>query len=253
MSSRIPASAAHPTRRSRSPARWKRSRSTTTRPTQPSSSSRTFDGLDGGTYDFFEFPESYWDVTDITCNSPSGTPNLVSGSVSIALAIDTHVTCTFTNTERLHGSITIVKDANADPDVGGTPDQAFSFSSPLGAFALDNNEADATFESSKTFDGLQAGTYDFFEFPESYWDLTDIACTNGATPDLPGGTVSVTITPGDDVTCTFTNTERLHGSITIVKDVVADPGVGGSPDQTFSFTGSLGTFRARQQRGRCDL
>ena len=156
--------------------------------------------------------------------------------MSVDLTAGEDVTCTFTNTERLHGSITIVKDVNADPGAGGNPNTAFSFGGPLGTFILDNNEADATFASSTTFDGLEAGTYDFSEGFSNYWDLTSIVCSNGAIPDLDNGQVSVDLTAGEDVTCTFTNTERLHGSITIVKATTPHS------NQTFLFNGPLGSF-----------
>ena len=141
------------------------------------------------------------------------------------------------------GSITIVKAAEADPGVGGNPNTPFSFNGPLGTFVLDNNEADPTFESSTTFDGLEAGTYDFTENLGNYWDLTAIVCDSpAATPDLANARVSIALEIDTHVTCTFTNTERLHGSITIVKDVNADPGAGGNPNTAFSFGGPLGTF-----------
>ena len=142
------------------------------------------------------------------------------------------MTCTFTNTERLHGSITIVKATSPHSD------QTFSFTSSLGAFALDNNEADATFESSKTFDGVQAGTYDFIEFPEPGFELISLGCDSlGASPNVVSRQVTVALTAGEDVTCTFTNSSDQQppqpASLTIVKDTLPD----GPQDFVFTTTG----------------
>ena len=42
------------------------------------------------------------------------------------------------------------------------------------------------------------------EAADDLWSQ-DILCTNGATPDLDAGSVDVTIGAGEDVVCTFMN------------------------------------------------
>ena len=204
--------------------------------------SYTVDGLTQGIYTFGEFLGTpNWDLTDITCTN-GGATNLPNGYVDITLQPGEDITCTFTNVERAHGSITIVKDAQADPGVGGTPGQDFSFFGPFESFTLDDDN-DPELPSSYFVDGLAEGIYTFGEFlGTANWDLTDITCTNGGATNLPNGYVDITLQPGEDITCTFTNVERLHGSITIVKDAQADPGVGGTPGQDFSFFGPFESF-----------
>ena len=212
--------------------------------------SYTADGLTQGTYTFGEFLGTFnWDLTDITCTSGSAT-NVENGYVEITLQPGEDITCTFTNVERLHGSITIVKDAHADPGFGGTPGQDFSFYGPLEVFTLDDDN-DPEFPNSYTADGLTQGTYSFGEFLGTFnWDLTDITCSSGGCRQPREWLVEITLPPGDDVTCTFTNIERLHGSITIVKDAHADPGVGHAGTRLLLLRPARGVHARRRQRSR---
>lgn len=72
------------------------------------------------------------------------------------------------------------------------------------------------------------------------WDLTDLACTGDSAPNasVPGtlasGDVLVDLQPGEDVTCTFTNTKRAN--VTIAK-ATAPAGL----DQDFGFQTSGAT------------
>ncbi len=131
---------------------------------------------------------------------------------------------TRTWTEPPPGSITVVKDATPD----NAQDFTFSFTG-RSSFFLDD-DADGTLPDEKEFEELAAGDYTIAEtLGTPGWALTEIDCGDADVDvDLEDGTAVVHLGSGDDVTCTFENTER--GSITIVKDSVPDHA------QDFDFT-----------------
>ena len=72
------------------------------------------------------------------------------------------------------------------------------------------------------------GQYSVSEAVPTGWDMTDISCndansTDDSTDVGPGGTATATfnVEAGEDVVCTFTNTQR--GSITVSKTDDSDP------------------------------
>jgi hypothetical protein len=92
------------------------------------------------------------DVTDLV--------DIGGGSWSITMDDDKSLTATFYE----YGSITVIKDAVPD-DL-----QIFSFTGGLGSFTLVDNGG----TNSRTFTGLDAGTYTVTETVPSGWYLTDI-------------------------------------------------------------------------------
>ncbi len=157
-------------------------------------------------------------------------------------------TVAFTNTK--YGSIEIIKQT--DP---GNSEQTFAFTSDVpGLFgstqelrflaALDvNSAALGDGDSAKAAKVLPTeGGYTVTEAETAGWDLTDLTCV-GTDPDnwsastndsgALNGSVQIDLQPGEDVVCTFTNTER--GSIIVKKQAVgataADAG------DTFTYTG----------------
>ena len=201
----------------------------------------TYDGLVEGDFVVAENLPPLWDLTSLVC-SAGGTPVPASNYASIHLDPGVNVTCTFTNTEHLHSSITIVKHAVADPSPAGHPGKDFSFATSgnglPGSFSLDDDPTDATLPSTVTYDGLVEGDFVVAENLPPLWDLTSLVCSAGGTP-VPASTyASIHLDPGVNVTCTFTNTEHLHSSITIVKHAVADPSPAGHPGKDFSFATS---------------
>lgn len=179
--------------------------------------------------------ESDFSVSDVSCvdNANGGAADFTDLGTGFSVELtegvaggdpgQPDVTCTITNTEG--GSLTIVKDSS--PDSG----QDFSFTGDLGNFDLDD-DADGTLPNQVTVDMLN-GDYTVIEGAVAGWDLDDISCVNeegakGFTPETNGLTVSVA--PGENVTCTFTNIQR--GAIRVVKETFPadDPTV-------FTFTG----------------
>lgn len=97
------------------------------------------------------------------------------------------------------GSITIQKQTtpNGDP-------QEFSFTITEGEGSEGFTLSD---DGSEVFEGLYAGTYTITEAAVEGYVLTGISCSEGEV-NLAEGTVSIDLSLGEDVTCTYTN-ERL--------------------------------------------
>ena len=123
--------------------------------------------------------------------------------------------CFFTNAAQ--GSINVVKNA-----VGGN-----------GTFAFDGSQsfsiATAGGSGQHVLSGLSAGTYTVAEVVPPGWDLSSLSCSDPTGDTTTSGpTATVALAPGENVTCTFTDTAR--GTIRIAKQ-----STGG--DGTFAFTG----------------
>ena len=116
------------------------------------------------------------------------------------------VTCRISNTKK--GNIVIAKSA-----VGG--DATFDFT---GTAAGSINTA-TSLTDSYTLSDVLPGTYSASETTLVGWDLTGLTCSDAnSTVDLGAATASIDVSPGETVTCTYTNTKR--GTITVDKVVV---------------------------------
>jgi hypothetical protein len=113
------------------------------------------------------------------------------------------------------GSITIIKDA--------VPNNAqnFGFTTTGGLtptnFALDDDE-DPTLSNFRTFNNLVFGNYTVTEAPVSGFSLSIICLDpdNGSTVNLATRTATIDLDPGENIACTYTNTQT--GTITIIED-----------------------------------
>jgi uncharacterized repeat protein (TIGR01451 family) len=149
-----------------------------------------------------------WD-TEVSCDNGQDDPG------NISVTSDTTVTCTFTNTQR--GSITVNKTA-----VGGNG--VFGFTASYGDFNIDTGVS-----SQNVASNLEPGGYSVVEkAPPAGWDYNGVTCDDD---DAGDDSANLVLDPGENITCTFTNTAQ--GSITIVKNTVGDDG-------TFGFTRSFG-------------
>lgn len=118
-------------------------------------------------------------------------------------------------------SITIVKEATPEGS------RQFNFtSSDNGSFTLvdDGNDGTTPFKST-TFNNLvdfytptDKNTYDFTESVPVGWQLSSITCTGAAayTTDTATATASIKLEEGENVTCTFANS-NLVPTITVTK------------------------------------
>jgi uncharacterized repeat protein (TIGR01451 family) len=153
------------------------------------------------TYRVTEADTPGWDLTDLDCGDVEVTYDGASATLTLQPGQD--VTCTYTNTKR--GSVTIVKDAQPDSK------QRFDFTTSLGAaFSLVDDGSGA---SSQTFNDVVPGTYTVTEDSTLGWDLKSVDCGDGVTMSLSGRTLTITVSPGANVTCTFTNAQKPQGHV----------------------------------------
>ena len=116
------------------------------------------------------------------------------------------------------GSITIVKDAvpNSARDFNFT--STSNQTTTIGSFILDD-DSDPTQPSSRTFSNLAPGAYTVTEggLPITGWDLTDLTCTGGGantTTSKVTGIATIGLDAGENVICTYTNTQRANVNVT---------------------------------------
>jgi hypothetical protein len=178
-----------------------------------------YHGILAGTYDAAENAKDGWTLTAIGCvnaddSTHAATIDLAARSLSVGIAVGDDVTCTFTNTAK--ATIRFKKVTDPSPDAADT---TFTFDPSdtlqTGTFDLKNG-------GTKSYVDVAPGTYQATEAdPTPAYDLTGRACvltgtTTSHTADTSAArTIAVTLSPGEDVTCTFTNTRR--GSLTINK------------------------------------
>ena len=175
-------------------------------------------------------PTPGYDLTSIVCTGAATyTGTVATRTLSVTPAAGETITCTFTNTKR--GKITIVKD-DQNPEKDPTD---FSFTTTgdgLSGFPLDDDD-DATLSNTKVFSNLvPGGSRVITEGANTSWDLTAINCTgSGYTTDVPNRKVTIVLTNGGDVTCTFVNQRKAR--LTITKVITG----GGAQQFDFSRTG----------------
>src|SRR5262249_24976507 len=85
----------------------------------------------------------------------------------------------------------------------------------------------------KAFDGLAAGSYSITESDmPAGWQFDSVDCGDANGVSIGEKTATIELAPGENVTCTYTNTKRA--TITIKK--VTDPA---GEQQSFAFTGDI--------------
>ena len=199
----------------------------------PGAISQPFSLSDGGSHDSGPVrPGAYavseaavagWDLESATCDDGSAVS-------SVSVDAGETVTCTFTNYKLAR--ITIDKVTLP----AGAP-QAFDFSLTGGPSSLNQSfsltDAGAPHDSGYVQPGSYAAEELFGKGPNavSGWALAGLDCTSGLGVSAfayNGPAVTMAIGVGDELLCTFTNTQR--GSIVIIKD--AHP----NDPQDFAFT-----------------
>jgi len=172
----------------------------------------TSDKLAPADYSISETVPTGWDLTSATCDLGETIDNITVGAGET-------VTCTFTNTKR--GSITIEKQTLPDGSVAD-----FTFTGDVAGTLSDGETAGPI--------SVAPGSYSSTEGLLSGWDLTNITCDDANSTGNTGTRVATfNVSAGENVKCTFTNTQRAH--VVIVKDVI------GNPDPTdFSFNNNFG-------------
>jgi hypothetical protein len=152
-----------------------------------------------GTYSVVETVPAGWAKTGDTCQNVVVEPGQTA-------------TCLLTNTKL--ANLTIVKDA----DINDSQDFAFSGTNGIGAFTLDDDAGvqeildQNTYSNSKNFTNLSVNQdYTITEAGANGWTLKNVSCVETGTENAYQSTsvangVTVNLTPGANVTCTFVNT-----------------------------------------------
>jgi fimbrial isopeptide formation D2 family protein len=160
--------------------------------------------LEPGSYTITETTKDGYDVSASCTSGETGV-----AAVTVDLAADEDVTCTFANVAQ-PGSITIIKELDGD-----APASAWGYTGDLGAFTLPATGG------QQTFSDLDSGQYDVSETTKGGYTAT-VSCTSG---ESGSSSVSIDLDPGEDVTCTFENVADT--SVTIDKSNDAE--VNGEP------------------------
>lgn len=175
------------------------------------SNSKTFSNLLPGTYRFTEGGDGdEWDLTDLSCTgTTSAVVNKPDKKVTVTLAAGQNVTCMFVNTER--GKIIVKKQTLPDGN-----DQKFKFDTNYGNdFYLSDGETNSS-------GWLASDTYNVSEIVPAGWSQLSAVCDDGSP------VTAITVSAGEVVTCTFTNTKLAN--LTIIKDALPND------SQDFAFT-----------------
>ena len=140
------------------------------------------------------------------------------------------VTCTFTYVKRGHIRIDKVTVPSGDP-------QSFDFTLAGGPDGSTRRPASPTRRRPGTaVRSVRAPTPRSRPTPERDGDLTGATCDDGSAPG------SISLEPGETVTCTFTNTKRAL--LTIVKESIPDD------PQDFGFTITGADYNGSDPRRR---
>ncbi len=175
--------------------------------------------LKPGAYDITETVPSGWSLTGVTCDEIAQTP--VNGKITVNLTAGQNVTCTYTNTKL--GQITVQKVTNPAQD---PTNFAFAFTGRPG-FQLAGGGSHAE-------PNLLPGAYDITETVPSGWSLTGVTCGEVAQSPV-NGKITVNLSAGQDVTCTYTNLKLAQITVRKVTTPAQNP-----TNFAFAFTGRPG-------------
>jgi hypothetical protein len=181
----------------------------------------TFPGLGSGTYTVLELGPAFgWDLTDIDCLATGAMTTRSGNTITIVLSSGGAASCTFVN-DLQEGRILVDKATNP---AGST--ETFGFNPSWGEnFTLTDGQP--LHDSGLILDPRLPHSVAEAVSPPG-WVLTDASCTDDGGPPS-----NITLSEGETVTCTFTNTQ--NGRI-----VVSEQTNPNGSSQIFTFTRSYG-------------
>ena len=149
----------------------------------------------------YHFVSWYINDTGKSCRNPNGTTL----PISLDIAKDKTKEITICNA-RDTGTVTIIKDAINN----STQDFHFDSNFPSGYFKLqdDGNIYNGGIPEKKTFT-IPIGSYWVDERNKGGWKLTDLSCVgdDNSITDLSTGKVEIDLDSGENIVCTYTNTQ----------------------------------------------
>lgn len=156
-------------------------------------------GLAPGTYTVTQAAAPNWTLASLVCDTGE-VVDLANRRATITLGPTEHATCTWTNTS---ATITIVQDSVPD-EAQDYPFSGCLVGSGCSAFSLDD-DADGALPRSVRGEGLAPGTYTLTQGTVTGRELFALSCNTGESIDLAARRATVTLTAGEQVTCTFSN------------------------------------------------
>ncbi len=192
-------------------------------------------GLAATTYTVTQQPVAGFGLVSASCSGAGAVVDLARGAVTVDLDAGVMASCTFVNRPT---TLTIVHDAQPNSSVD------VSYQGCLPAFGPDacgvpfllDDDTDPTLPASVTATGLAAATYTVTQSATAGLPLTDLTCTAGRV-SLGARRATVTLEPGEQVTCTFVNASAAGtagATLVIVQNTTPDD------PQDFTFTGCTG-------------
>ena len=177
-------------------------------------------GGSGSTFYYFTLPQggTFENCATVTQGGTTADPNLTNNKSCAKVVVPPAGTAT----------LKIVKKVSQPPS-----SQAFNFTMTgpglTGAVLDDDGINGNPLSNSKTFGNVAAGVpLTITEDAVSGWTLNSVVCTpgTGTTVNLPMRTLTANLTPGANVTCTFTNSQVGNTTLTVKKVLVppTDPG-----------------------------
>lgn len=168
-----------------------------------------FGYVDTGVHEVSEVSIASYSVSDVSGENCFYDEEL--GTVSATVVSGETTTCTFFNAVD-RASLTVVKEALPESD----QDFDFSITELEAGFSLDDDgNEENELASMRTFSGLMPGTYTVSEQMVEGWQLSGLSCTSSqvSLKTLLDETVTVTLQPGEHVTCTYTNTPVVSEAV----------------------------------------
>ncbi len=180
-----------------------------------------------GSYTATEGVKAGWELTGLSCDDQNSTTSKLTRTATFDVSPGETVTCTFTNTKA--GRLVVEKQTLPDGDAA-----SFGFTttaSGAGTFSLTDNGTEGR--------DVAPGSYTATENVKAGWELTGLSCDDqNSTTDKPTRTATFDVSPGETVTCTFTNTK--DGRLVVEKQTLPD---GDAASFGFTTTASgAGTF-----------
>ncbi len=156
-----------------------------------------------------------YNLTAISCDGGSASVNLANREVTVDVGASANVQCTFTNSRE--GSITVRKQA-----VGADGTFGFTSTHPsLPSFELSTKGGWGEMVATD----LPAGTYEISEKQIDGWSLTSLSCSGGtAEAQLATRMAVINLQPGENIVCTFTNSETDDRTRVIIGNFMARRG-----------------------------
>ncbi len=173
-------------------------------PSSGSPDNQTWMNILAGSYNVDEDIPSGWRIKSISCtgNANMESANTSTGELSVTLAAGEFVECTYVN--EAIATLTIRK-ALSNVDLGLSTFSFVTANAPGGNFNL---SATGTTTDEKVYTDILAGTYNFDESDKTGWRISGLSCTGNNTPEVAStvsGELAITLEPGENVVCTYTN------------------------------------------------